>query len=373
MLIVTSKAVEIKVNDNDITINEVNDNAASIEKIYSDRKTAKIGIGVGDTGEPVAAVVVTDTKEIDDARKRIKRWGLSLEPFQDLSESKLSVVRNIVGQLRSDGVTACGKLSAGYRVSSAGVQKIEDDKKEIVNNLPPVTGIEKPLILIKKGCIEVCLQACSNQVNHQMQKCCLYIRENGHVCIDTEDTINISKIDILNAQDHTKLMKKLACFDISFTVDECKIAHERAKAYLENIKVTTSVAASLSIEELYEEVIAEAVRRAVTQEKNKEHDFISYSVDEKNSIVSIETSRFSKLLSEIGAGYSATVFCKRLIILAADKNEELILRQNSRPGFTMNTNGNKRYYKFPLVTSIVDGREYYHTSYESNGGSETDE
>ncbi len=223
----------------------------------------------------------------------------------------------------------------------------------IVNrNLPPISNNSSYAVLGRRGQFQLNMQICGDITTMQSDGCKLYLTDikTGHLYISSSSEITIPKAKLLSASDHS-VMNVLSNFIINFTEDDKKLAFERAKRYLEiadnnNITKTPS---SRNIQDIFLDVV-EYTKRKALEAKEIINSSDDYKYDEQEGTVAIISGQFQKLLDEVDAGCTKTIFCKKLRLIEQHYAEKIIISNRCGSGYGFNDSNNKRYYKFKIVS-----------------------
>ena len=177
----------------------------------------------------------------------------------------------------------------------------------------------------------------------------IHMEVNGYPLIGVGNRIKISQKNLATSTDY-KIMNCLRNFNALFTEDMLKTAYERAKCYYEISTVAVKQRKNRSIIDVYAELIAYIVSKAkceieagITEEDRK-----YYSV---GKVVEVESKELDKVLEDIEAGCSKTVFAKNIMSIEEIMDRHLIVTNKGRLGF--NKTGNKRVYEFIVDEDLI--------------------
>lgn len=273
----------------------------------------------------------------------IKHDGLVEKWFDyELSKIEEELGKNVRDQevVKKAAVEKCQKL------------KFEEFWKKFVE-LPETaeSKTKKNFILVKVDQYAVNMQLIIDPVNKQTKGCKFFLIDmfSGKICINSDSEISSKKEKILEATDHT-VMNLLNGFDINVTEDTKKLAFERATEFLQNCKGTVYAPSSESVEDVLRDLQKTAVMNAKEEIVNGvKASLRKYEFNPEESTIAIRASHFQKLLDEVGSGYSPIVFCKKVRMLEAVIEKEIIITNRKGYGYGFNTTGNIRYYKFHIM------------------------
>lgn len=240
---------------------------------------------------------------------------------------------------------------------SEDMENVEDAKKtpKLSNNtLPVIQSTDKKAILCVREGYALIIMPIFNAESLVVENCKLYLQnlETGIIHIGAGSELKIDKSKLLDATDHG-VMRVLKKFTVNFTEDDMKLAFERAKIFLENIKTMVEVSSSMTIQEAYTEVVQFAIEKAAQEKGAKVMDVdIKCKHDQKEQIVSVRDNYLQDVLDEVGAGFTKTVFCKKLCMLEAHYGVSLVIRNKGR--YACNEAGNTRFYKFRIIDELFD-------------------
>lgn len=177
----------------------------------------------------------------------------------------------------------------------------------------------------------------------------IHMEENGFPLIGVGNRIKISQKNLATSTDY-KIMNCLRNFNTLFTEDMLKTAYERAKHYYEISTVAVKQRKDRSVIDVYAELVTyiewmakSEIEAGITEEDRK------YFC--KDNIAEIESKELDKVLEEIEAGCSKTIFAKNIISIEEIMDRHLIITNKGRLGF--NKTGNKRVYKFIVDEDLI--------------------
>ena len=177
----------------------------------------------------------------------------------------------------------------------------------------------------------------------------IHMEENGFPLIGVGNRIKISQKNLATSTDY-KIMNCLRNFNALFTEDMLKTAYERAKHYYEISTVAVKQRKDRSVIDVYAELVTyiewmakSEIEAGITEEGRK------YFC--KDNIAEIESKELDKVLEEIEAGCSKTIFVKNIISIEEIMDRHLIVTNKGRLGF--NKTGNKRVYKFIVDEDLI--------------------
>lgn len=177
----------------------------------------------------------------------------------------------------------------------------------------------------------------------------IHMEENGFPLIGVGNRIKISQKNLATSTDY-KIMNCLRNFNALFTEDMLKTAYERAKHYYEISTVAVKQRRDRSVIDVYAELVTyiewmakSEIEAGITEEDRK------YFC--KDNIAEIESKELDKVLEDIEAGCSKTVFAKNILSIEEIMDRHLIVINKGRLGF--NKTGNKRVYKFIVDEDLI--------------------
>lgn len=177
----------------------------------------------------------------------------------------------------------------------------------------------------------------------------IHMEENGFPLIGVGNRIKISQKNLATSTDY-KIMNCLRNFNALFTEDMLKTAYERAKCYYEISAVAVKQRKDRSVIDVYAELVTyiewmakSEIEAGITEEDRK------YFC--KDNIAEIESKELDKVLEEIEAGCSKTIFAKNIVCIEEIMDRKLIVRNRDRLGF--NKTGNKRVYRFIVDEDLI--------------------
>lgn len=260
------------------------------------------------------------------------------EPREEVSEVKTEETTDITGD----------STDAENEESAKETPELSND------NLPVIQPTDKKAMLCVRDGYALIIMPVFNAESLVVENCKLYLQnfETGMVHIGAGSELKIDKSKLLDATDHG-VMRVLRKFTVNFTEDDMKLAFERAKIFMENIKTMVAVSSSMTIQQAYVEVVNFAIEKAKQEKGAKvmEKD-IHCKYNEKEQIVSVRDNYLQDVLDEVGAGFTKTIFCKKLCLLEAHYGVSLVIRNKGR--YSCNEAGNTRFYKFNLVDELLN-------------------
>lgn len=177
----------------------------------------------------------------------------------------------------------------------------------------------------------------------------IHMEENGFPLIGVGNRIKISQKNLATSTDY-KIMNCLRNFNALFTEDMLKTAYERAKHYYEISTVAVKQRKDRSVIDVYADLVTyiewmakSEIEAGITEEDRK------YFC--KDNIAEIESKELDKVLEEIEAGCSKTIFAKNIVCVEEIMDRKLIVSNRGRLGF--NKTGNKRVYKFIVDEDLI--------------------
>ncbi len=177
----------------------------------------------------------------------------------------------------------------------------------------------------------------------------IHMEKNGFPLIGVGNRIKISQKNLATSTDY-KIMNCLRNFNTLFTEDMLKTAYERAKHYYEISTVAVKQRKDRSVIDVYAELVTyiewmakSEIEAGITEEDRK------YFC--KDNIAEIESKELDKVLEEIEAGCSKTIFAKNIISIEEIMDRHLIITNKGRLGF--NKTGNKRVYRFIIDEDLI--------------------
>lgn len=224
------------------------------------------------------------------------------------------------------------------------------------SGLPQISG-DFPAVLVKSGKYQLNMQICGDKATMLSDGCKLYLTntETGQIYISGSSEITISKAKLLSATDHS-VMNVLSNFLVNFTEDDKKMAFERGKRYLEAKNNITYISSSRNIQEIFFEVVEYAKGKALEAIENGGLSD-DYKYNEAENTVAIISNQFQKVLDEVDAGCTKTVFCKKLRLIERHYRKTIIITNRGGSGYGFNDTNNKRYYKFNAVSFDIRNKE----------------
>lgn len=222
------------------------------------------------------------------------------------------------------------------------------------SNLPSINSTDKKAMLCVRGNYALMMMPLYNAESLIVENCRFYLVNiiTNEPMIGAGCELKLAKNKLLDASDHG-VMSNINKFIVTFTEDDMKLAFERAKIYLENMKDMVAVSSSMTIQEAYCEVVLFAIEKAA-QEKGAQTMDINRKCkyDEEEQIVYIRDNYLKDLLDEIGAGFTQTIFCKKLCLLEAHYGVQMMIKNKGR--YACNSAGNIRFYKFRIVEELFE-------------------
>ena len=221
------------------------------------------------------------------------------------------------------------------------------------NELPEISENSPYVALVQKDGFQLNMQVCGDMTTMQSDGCKLYLTEakTGKLFISGSSEITISRARILSAIDHS-VMNVLSTFLVNFSENDKKKAYERAKKYLEVSKNITKAPSSRNIQDIFVDIVHAAKAKAAEASICKEPSD-DYKYNEQEGTVAIISGQFQKLLDEVDAGCTKTVFCKKLRMVEQHFGETIIISNRGGSGYGFNDTNNKRYYKFNIISKIM--------------------
>ena len=225
------------------------------------------------------------------------------------------------------------------KVNSDAQKKVEDMKKlEAEQELPPVTGEEKNIALLKceKDGNEYILYA--TIIMNDITKVVKSIDTFLYDCAKKEpligdDNVSFTKKTLLNENANYKCLNPLKNYNVDISVDQLSLAFERLMMYIDKGKSISS-GDNYSILEVYKEIM-------------KQKDFIvkNYEGCEKSSyqgkkVLKITSEAFQKILKEYG--YKVISFMKGLAKHEAIEDKKYYYATGNRYALT-EKNNTRRY------------------------------
>lgn len=177
----------------------------------------------------------------------------------------------------------------------------------------------------------------------------IHMEENGFPLIGVGNRIKISQKNLATSTDY-KIMNCLRNFNSLFTEDMLKRAYERAKHYYEISAVAVKQHKDRSVIDVYAELVTyiEWMAKSEIEDGITEEDRKYFC---KDNIAEIESKELDKVLEDIEAGCSKTVFAKNILSIEEIMDRHLIVTNKGRLGF--NKTGNKRVYKFIVDEDLI--------------------
>jgi hypothetical protein len=153
-----------------------------------------------------------------------------------------------------------------------------------------------------------------------------------------------------------KIMNILDDYDMGtpLTIDEKKLAFDRAKKFIETSRVRTSISKSMNILDTYMELTEYLAMATKIEEKDKTltiKDMKYYHGKQGEMVVGIKTGYLKEALDEIDAGYNKSRdFMAKLALLEKSLGIELEVHNPGRHGCGTTISGVfVRYYKFKKI------------------------
>ena len=256
-------------------------------------------------------------------------------------------------------------VQAAEAVMEPGLEEVGIETTNVTNmgvhsnvltnsNLPSINSTDKKAMLCVRGNYALMMMPLYNAESLIVENCRFYLVNiiTNEPMIGAGCELKLAKNKLLDASDHG-VMSNINKFIVTFTEDDMKLAFERAKIYLENMKDMVAVSSSMTIQEAYCEVVLFAIEKAA-QEKGAQTMDINRKCkyDEEEQIVYIRDNYLKDLLDEIGAGFTQTIFCKKLCLLEAHYGVQMMIKNKGR--YACNSAGNIRFYKFRIVEELFE-------------------
>lgn len=182
----------------------------------------------------------------------------------------------------------------------------------------------------------------------------IHMEENGYPLIGVGNRIKISQKNLATSTDY-RIMNCLRNFNALFTEDMLKTAYERAKYYYEISTVAVKQRKDRSVIDVYAELVTYiewmAKREVDAGIADEDRKYFC-----KDNIAEIESKELDKVLEEIEAGCSKTIFAKNIVCIEEIMDRHIIVTNKGRLGF--NKTGNKRVYKFIVDEELIKMYEY---------------
>lgn len=293
-----------------------------------------------DTLESEAVTMQKDTKD-NDNMENVSLEGQEMGEMKDTYEiRKVTEDENIVAD--SETVTVQDNTTIEVlhgKVNSDAQKKVEYMKKlEAEQELPPVTGEEKNIALLKceKNGNEYILYA--TIIMNDITKVVKSIDTFLYDCAKKEpligdDNVSFTKKTLLNENANYKCLNPLKNYNVDISVDQLSLAFERLMMYIDKGKSISS-GDNYSILEVYKEIM-------------KQKDFIvkNYEGCEKSSyhgkkVLKITSEAFQKILKEYG--YKVISFMKGLAKHEAIEDKKYYYATGNRYALT-EKNNTRRY------------------------------
>lgn len=196
---------------------------------------------------------------------------------------------------------------------------------------------------------DICMVKEVNDSTGEVAGYYIHMEENGFPLISVGNRIKISQRNLATSTDY-KIMNCLRNYDALFTEEMIKTAYERAKRYYEISKVAVKQRKDRNIIEIYAELVMyikwmanSEIEAGVAKEDRK---YFS-----EGNIVDIKPNELDKVLEEIEAGCSKTVFCKNLDKIGEIMDKKLII--NSKNRWSYNKTGNNSVYEFVVDEDLI--------------------
>nr|WP_304577698.1 hypothetical protein [uncultured Acetatifactor sp.] len=218
---------------------------------------------------------------------------------------------------------------------------VETAAENTESNLPPISKDSPYAVLARKDGYQLNMQICGDMSTMRSDGCRLYLTDiqTGKLYISSSSEITISKAKILSASDHA-VMNVLSNFIVDFGENDKKKAFDRAKHFLEVVTNITNMPSSRCIEDILNDVVDSIKTKASGDSSG------NYKYDVQEGTVSVISDQFQKLLDEIDAGCTKTVFCKKLRMVEQHYGKTIIISNRGGTGYGFNDTNNRRYYKF---------------------------
>lgn len=233
-------------------------------------------------------------------------------------------------------------------------EPVETAAENTESNLPPISKDSPYAVLARKGGYQLNMQICGDMSTMRSDGCRLYLTDTktGKLYISSSSEITISKAKILSASDHT-VMNVLSNFLVDFGENDKKKAFDRAKRFLEVVANITNMPSSRCIEDIFSDIVNSIKTKAKEADASGDSSG-DYKYDVQEGTVSVISSQFQKLLDEVDAGCTKTVFCKKLRMVEQHYGKTIIISNRGGTGYGYNDTNNKRYYKFADNLSRAD-------------------
>ncbi len=245
-----------------------------------------------------------------------------------------------------DKKMAVQEQESNKEVKDTMEKPVETAAENAESNLPPISKDSPYAVLARKDGYQLNMQICGDMSTMRSDGCRLYLTDiqTGKLYISSSSEITISKAKILSACDHA-VMNVLSNFIVDFSENDKKKAFDRAKHFLEVVTNITNMPSSRCIEDILNDVV-ESIKTKASEANASGDSSGNYKYDVQEGTVSVISDQFQKLLDEIDAGCTKTVFCKKLRMVEQHYGKTIIISNRSGTGYGFNDTNNRRYYKF---------------------------
>lgn len=285
--------------------------------------------------------IVADSEEVAENAVVASELAQNTVP-EDTNAQNLECVKQEISVVESEKVTVQDNTTIEVlheKVNSDAQKKVEYMKKlETEQELPPVTGEEKNIALLKceKNGNEYILYA--TIIMNDITKVVKSIDTFLYDCAKKEpligdDNVSFTKKTLLNENANYKCLNPLKNYNVDISVDQLSLAFERLMMYIDKGKSISS-GDNYSILEVYKEIM-------------KQKDFIvkNYEGCEKSSyhgkkVLKITSEAFQKILKEYG--YKVISFMKGLAKHEAIEDKKYYYATENRYALT-EKNNTRRY------------------------------
>lgn len=236
------------------------------------------------------------------------------------------------------------------------VSKGSEGEVSVKSKLPIIKRNDKKVKLCEKEKYDLYMMPMCNAENLIVEGCKFYLvdKETKIPKIGAGHEIKIDKEKLMSSTEHN-VMERIKKFEINFTEDDLKCAFEIAKEYLEKNGEMVKYSDSMNIQDAYGEVVAFAMAKSSQEESAKVMEGDRKCIyDKDKGIVEIKDGYLQDILNEIGAGFTKTVFCKKLCMLQEHYGVNIIIRNTNSRGYSYNKTGNVRYYTFRIVEELLN-------------------
>jgi hypothetical protein len=246
-----------------------------------------------------------------------------------------------------------GETDAEVQVD-AEEQPTEPIKETTQPTLPEITTESRVVELVRHENVSLYMQISFNPNTGVSGGCDIYLvdRRTGLPMFDgSRDGLHIKKSRLCSATDE-KVLNCILDLEEEFTIDEQKLAFERAKQFLEVSKRRTPIKNSMSFRDAYTELNQYIIEGEAKEQldNNLQAEQRKFMYDKEAGVVGVRDNYFQHALDDICSGYSQIRFNKNLKEVEAHLGITLEIHNNNRHGWCTTKNGKfLRFYCFKVM------------------------